>query len=165
MIREENNFVYIADSEILNQDGESAGMGLFANKVFNKGEYIANYDGLIIETDIAIDENYSSDYIVKYDDDWAIDAQDPLSCYGRYANDPIYKEMINAKIVLKDDTIGAELIATKKINKDEEIYISYGQDYWIDTYHFEMLNGEYQQHFLDNGSNKMKNWIRKQYHL
>lgn len=165
MIDEINRFVYIKDSEIVNQDGNSAGLGLFSGNIFKKGQHIADYKGLLIETDIAIDNNYSSDYIVKYDDEWAIDAQDPLSCYGRYANDPIYKEMINAKIVLKDDKIEAELIATKKIYINDEIYISYGEDYWIDTYHFEALNGEYQQYFLENGSAKMKKWIKKQYHL
>ena len=58
-----------------------------------------------------------------------IDALATHSCFGRFANDPVDDSLVNAKIVLRGKKL--YLMATTEIEKGEEIYLSYGIDYWI----------------------------------
>ena len=63
--------------------------------------------------------------------DWfCVDARDPNSCYGRYSNDPFDDEKVDAKILRNKSTNTIHLYPTREILAGEEIYISYGPEYW-----------------------------------
>jgi hypothetical protein len=54
--------------------------------------------------------------------------------YAYYANDPFDRpDLVNAKIVWDEDIRRGVLISTDTITRGEEIFLSYGADYW---YHF-----------------------------
>ena len=59
-----------------------------------------------------------------------IDASDPSSCYGRYANDPFDDTLVNAKLEYDPKTDTVNLYPMREILRGEEIYISYGAGYW-----------------------------------
>ena len=50
--------------------------------------------------------------------------------YGRYAQDPINEDLVNAKILWKRGKM--VLVATCPILPGEEVYVHYGIDYWKD---------------------------------
>ena len=59
--------------------------------------------------------------------DWVcIDASDPSSCYGRYANDPFDDDMVNAKLEYDPRTNTVNLYSTREILRGEEIYVATG---------------------------------------
>ncbi len=58
-----------------------------------------------------------------------VDALAEHTCFGRFANDPVDDSLVNAKIVLRGKKL--YLMATTEIEEGEEIYLSYGMDYWI----------------------------------
>ena len=70
---------------------------------------------------------YESDYMLEDPaHDFIIDAADPKSCLGRYANDSLSMKKSNCKFAFYDDPFSGYLQATKAIKKGEEIYVSYG---------------------------------------
>ena len=62
-----------------------------------------------------------------------MDAIGETSCYGRYANDPLEDQLVNAKVVWDGSKL--ILVAQWDINPGEEILISYGIDYWRSRLH------------------------------
>jgi len=70
--------------------------------------------------------------------------------YAYYANDPISRpDLVNAKLVWDQDLERGVLISTDTITRGEEIYLSYGADYW---YYFqftlpEALESEVRVHY------------------
>ena len=133
--------VFIGDSTLAD-----AGKGLFLKKGIKKdgsvdaGTYLCPYDGVRIKDkrDIKkyIAKHPNNDYIwsgMNINGHWcAIDASDPKSCYGRYANDALSSRN-NAEIILISGgaSLRAVVRATKKIKKGEEIFIAYGAEYWL----------------------------------
>ena len=115
-----------------------AGQGLFARKDLPDGEFICQYWGELVKTAVANSDNYKSDYLFQLNDRWSIDGKDPNSCYARYINDPIRRNKYNAAFVLASEREyqsgrgipGLIVIATRLIRADEEIFASYGNDYW-----------------------------------
>ena len=79
---------------------------------------------------------YPNDYHLKINDHLYIDAENVVSCYGRYANDN--KDVCNGYnsiFELEDD--GADgihdrcfIVALRDIIVDEEIFVGYGGGYW-----------------------------------
>lgn len=125
---ETNNDVEVKASSINN-----AGDGLFATKDFKKGDFICWYNGVFIEPPVIENGYYDSDYLLKIPgSDLYIDAEDPLSCYGRFINDGLSKKNSNCKFIDYDDVYAAGVIATRKIKQGDEIFVSYGHDYWIE---------------------------------
>jgi SET domain-containing protein len=57
-----------------------------------------------------------------------IDSWEEDSCYGRYVNDPLNDHLVNARIVMRGDKM--ILIALEEIKPGQEIFISYGEEYW-----------------------------------
>ena len=109
-----SNIIYLAKSKI----GGDFGRGVFANKNFNNNEVIekapyiedktSNFVGLI------------RDYIFNKSETNSIVAFGFGSLYN-HSNTPNAKWKINNNYI--------EIISTKPINKDEEIFISYGNTY------------------------------------
>lgn len=122
----QNQKVRVADSTI-----PDAGEGLFAIAQFQEDEEICKYKGRRLTAKQAQDSD--SKYIWgnnrKGSVFLAIDAADPQSCYGRYANDPLDKGMENVKIEQFGFTVA--LYALRPIAIGEEIFVEYGKEYWF----------------------------------
>jgi hypothetical protein len=129
----------------------NAEWGLFASAEIAEGDYFCSYEGAELPEESSSEEHYS-DY-VAVGEEWVkkvrgvavskgrslvIDSWDQLSCFGRYANDLIDEDMVNAKIVWTKD--GLRLIATMPILPGQEIFVSYGKIYWAARKH--MLDAE-----------------------
>ena len=50
---------------------------------------------------------------------------------GSFANDPIDATAVNAKFVVRDMAPRVEVVATRDLVRDEEVYVSYGKTYWL----------------------------------
>ena len=62
---------------------------------------------------------------------YVIDANLPTSCYAAYANDPKSGSFeINAALISDVRTKTAAIIAIKDIYQNDEIFVSYGAEYW-----------------------------------
>ena len=89
-----------------------------------------------------------------------------FSSFGRFANDPIYKNKINAKFVKHENGTPNnpkfKLVTTKTIKSGEEVYVEYGDSYWIAHQNFESLNGDL-QHELIRRNKKIKDWVAQNY--
>ena len=127
---ETTNDVIIKESKI-----RGAGMGLFANKSFRKGEFICWYTGVFVLKEHVEQQYYKSSYLYQYPNSpFIIDAEDPLSCYARYANDSLSLRKNNADFDKFVDVPSAHLVAIKAIRKNAEIYVSYGPEFWQDNH-------------------------------
>lgn len=131
--------VVIAPSNI-----EAAGKGLFAVDistdknvvVFKKGEIMMEYSGEIRGLDLLKDSNEELIYAMESKIGRFIDARKPYSGNARYINDCRCAnrrrgecEGQNARFIVVDS--GRVFVqATKHIMNGEEIYASYGSDYW-----------------------------------
>eukprot|EP00661_Eupelagonemidae_sp_cell13_P002761 gene2761-2853_t len=62
-----------------------------------------------------------------------VDASAEDSCYGRFAQDPIDDEKVNAKIKLRNGKV--VVMAMMDIDDADEILVSYGGNYWEDRLH------------------------------
>lgn len=109
------------------------GRGVFAGKSYKPQE--------IIEIAYYIKDNPSfykdtvlKDYLFRYDETYS------LLCFG---NGSLYAHSDNPNCIyeIKDDKI--YFICTKSIEKDEEIFISYGDDWWKDKqYRINKINNK-----------------------
>ena len=112
---------------------ENAGKGLFAKKAMKKGDHICLYFGVLVFRDQIYNEYYESDYLLEHrDNDFIIDAADPKSCFGRYANDSLSMDQSNCKFGFYKKPFSGFLCATRAIRRGEELYVSYGKAYWED---------------------------------
>ena len=109
-----------------------AGQGLYATKLFKKGEKITDYRGVVKTS-----EEYNkkkSGYGIHLNKGSILDASSTQSGLGRYANNcrPSNKECKgnNATLVVNNKNKTASLKATKSIRMGEEIYVPYGSGYW-----------------------------------
>ena len=126
VMNENNNNVKIKQSSIV-----GAGNGLFANKKFKKGDYICAYSGVLVDNEVVNRGDYISQYIYQhYNGNYAIDADDELSCYGRYINDSLSKRKTNCEFNQHKDSDYAYVRAVKNIKKGDEIFVKYGPEYW-----------------------------------
>jgi hypothetical protein len=137
--------VYISNSLIRNRMGEHVGKGLFAKTFLPKDSIICSYWGKVVKTSVAKSDSYNSDYVLQCSPEWSIDSKNKLSCYGRYCNDPIFPDQVNADLV-GEDTDGERtgvigyVQAIKDIQEGEEIYVSYGIGYWCHERYASNLN-------------------------
>lgn len=123
-----NNTNFILDvrpSQIKN-----AGNGLFAFEYIPKETFIGFYDG-----DILSGDNNITDYSFQISKKYFIDAKDFPRCYIAMINDAIYSKFINNcefRITNKKKVENNKicLYTIKDIKKGEELFASYGEDYW-----------------------------------
>jgi len=128
----------------------NAGMGLFAKQKIKKGDAICWYGGVFVEKHVIDHGYYESDYfLTRPGSDLIIDAEDPLSCLGRWANDGLSFRPNNADFDFEDDERIGFLYATKNIAKGAEIYCGYGHKYWTEPRRYALLTPENQE-FVDN---------------
>ena len=109
-----------------------AGQGLYATKLFKKGEKISDYRGVVKTSDEY--NKKKSGYGIHLNKGSILDASSTQSGLGRYANNcrPSNKECKgnNAKIAVNNKNKTASLKATKSIRMGDEIYVPYGSGYW-----------------------------------
>jgi hypothetical protein len=117
-----------------------AGKGLYAKKDFEKGDFICWYMGFLIENVMIENEYYDSDYILKLPNkDLYICAEDEKSCYGRYINDSLSRRVSNCIFEAYTDIYSAGIKAKRKLRKGDELYISYGYEYWSEKRRYDKL--------------------------
>lgn len=139
-------FLYSPDGNDENVDIKKskiprAGNGLYAKKDFTKGDFICWYMGFLIEEDMVDNGYYDSDYLLKLrGKDMYICAEDKKSCYGRYINDGLSKYKSNCEFETYDDVLSSGIKAKRKIKRGDELYISYGPEYWTDEKRYSILN-------------------------
>lgn len=152
------NLLAVAKSTIRN-----AGLGLFAvlrsNEKISKDQIvfafhgeeepnpIDEYKGKIIhhpnETKMEkLLQDTNSKYLFQVRPDFVIDAQKPLSCYARYANDNADESKLNAELIdmpplrkNRNEPKQANRVYLrflKDIHNNEEIFCAYGENYWTD---------------------------------
>ncbi|MBY0432792.1 MAG: SET domain-containing protein-lysine N-methyltransferase [Cyclobacteriaceae bacterium] len=110
-----------------------AGLGLFAKKRFRKGDRIVEYKGRRLPWREAKKEDGHNGYLLRLNRTTAIDAQPYKKAMGRYANDAAGLSRIagkrnNAEYLTYGDQCFIE--ATRTIRKGDEIFVSYGRDFW-----------------------------------
>lgn len=118
----------------------NAGNGLFADRDFKKNELITEYDGPRIDKASAdkLREKHMHTHIrvVNSQYEYIDGYKDVLvgKGGGSFANDATIQKQNNSIYFSKFDELRGRgrvfLKATKDIKKGEEIYVSYGKDYW-----------------------------------
>ena len=126
--RAQLNGTQIKDSTIA-----GAGKGLFARWDFNKGDAIVRYTGDIVQTaDGANDGGWQgSSYVLEVTDSWAIDAARTNTADGRMINDTVTtNKRANVKFAFDARRKVVTIRALRAIKAGEELFISYGREYW-----------------------------------
>ncbi|HWA35056.1 MAG TPA: SET domain-containing protein [Cyclobacteriaceae bacterium] len=109
-----------------------AGKGLFAKTAFKKGDRITEYAGPLKKWKDVKDQDGYNAYLLRLNRTTAIDARRSKSP-GRYANDAAGFVRVpglrnNAEYLTYGNRCFIE--ATRKIKKGEEIFVSYGGEFW-----------------------------------
>ena len=114
-----------------------AGLGLYAERDFKKGEAIVKYDGEKITWKECVRRNEAQEeygcYYLYINKRRCIDAQYTLWAKGRYANDAAGMNRVaglrnNSRYeVVKGEVF---ITASRNIKAGEEIFVSYGRSYW-----------------------------------
>jgi len=116
------------------------GFGLFATKKIKEQQHFGSYEGKEVPIAHLLSGYGNKDYVIeavkshKTMELVCMDSPDPNSCYGRYAQDPIDEDLVNAKIVWRNYKM--VLRATMDIAPGDEIYVHYGLRYWKDRLHY-----------------------------
>ena len=109
---------------------DGAGSGLFARRNFEAGAQVAEYYGQRLSF-LKMIQCEETDYVMGgFDLNTYVDARLALDCSGRYINDNFDPAKINAQFDKLPGEHRANVIATKPIAAGEEIFASYGEDYW-----------------------------------
>ncbi len=113
----------------------NAGLGLFTDEPFKKGDTIIEYLGEIITWAEALkrDDKGQGGYVFYVTSKHCIDAYPQADSLGKYANDARGFSKIeglknNAEYETRKKK--AYIVATKNIEPGEEIFVWYGSDYW-----------------------------------
>jgi hypothetical protein len=117
------------------------GYGLYASKEAKKGEILCSYEGIEVPAEALESGEYSNtDYVVeamkshRTREKIYMDSPRDTDCFGRYAQDPINEDYVNAKILWRDGKM--VVVATMDVQTGDEIYVHYGLDYWMERLHF-----------------------------
>ncbi len=129
----ENTYLSISVSQL-----PASGNGLYTSIAIYKEEIIAVFKGKILtEQQAAIrSDNNLDQYFIQMLDGSILDSME-TKCFAKYANDTkgssnsLFRN--NAKIAI-DDNDNVCLIATRNIKASEEIFCTYGKDYWKKHY-------------------------------
>ena len=117
-----------------------AGNGLFMMEDVKSGEWIARYSGDPL-TCAENDERGHSHYRLQVHKNLFLDAANPKHFEGRFINDSRKtKYKVNARFAAdyrtntcsKTGHIWVKIFATKKIKAGEEVFLSYGANFWRD---------------------------------
>lgn len=108
-------------------------MGLFTNVDIPKGGRIVEYTGRHREWKDVKQFDGHNGYLLRLNRNTAIDARPKRSGMGRYANDAMGISRVpglrnNAEYLIYGNRVFIE--ATRNIRKGEEIFVSYGREFW-----------------------------------
>ena len=123
--KEDVNNVYVLPSTL----GESVGLGLYAAKQFQKGDIICYYTGIQMNGREAASVKQRA-YLMRLCKNLSIDAGPCLEMSARYINDNSDKSKLNVRFQKEPELFRAAVIALKTIEKHEELFVSYGKQYW-----------------------------------
>jgi SET domain-containing protein len=109
-----------------------AGKGLFTREHISKGDSIVEYKGRLQSWNEIKHEDGYNGYILRVSRTMAINAR-PSRTLGRYANDAAGLSLVkglrnNAEYVTYGNSCFIEALCP--IKKGEEIFVSYGYEYW-----------------------------------
>lgn len=102
--------------------GKGKGFGMFAVEPVKKGDFIMEYTGKKIPTEVA--DTLGTKYLFEIDKEWTIDGS-PRSNTARYINhacDP------NCEVDIRDGHL--MLYAVKNIKPGDELSFDYGEEYF-----------------------------------
>lgn len=109
----------------------NAGLGLYTLKEIKSNHKIVDYKGKLNNP------NPNFTYTLQIDSRNHIDASEPTSGVGRFANDCRKENRRkrhcrdnNAKFSVDTRRKKASIKAKRKIKAGEEVFVSYGRDYW-----------------------------------
>ena len=117
--------VYVSQSSL----GQSVGLGLFAAQDFEKDDTLCYYTGVALNGREAADTKERA-YLMRLCKGLSIDAGPGKDVAARYINDNANKDEINVRFKKEPSLCRASVIATRNIKKHEEIFVSYGNQYW-----------------------------------
>lgn len=110
---------------------------MFTDTEIQKGEIVCEYEGEKVTWKECLRRNENQEgkggYYFHITDRNCIDAQHTLWALGRYANDAGgTSKVVGLKNNAKYEVIKNKpyIVAIKKINANEEIFVSYGKAYW-----------------------------------
>lgn len=111
----------------------NAGKGLFTRVDFMKGDRIVEYAGRRRKWKDVKHQDGHNGYLLRLNRTTAIDARPKRSGKGRYANDAMGLARVpglrnNAEYLIYGNRVFIE--ATRNIRKGEEIFVSYGKEFW-----------------------------------
>lgn len=109
-----------------------SGKGLFTNVAITKGTRIVEYKGRI-KTWKEVKDDYDNFYIFFVNKNHIIDANGYKKSFARYLNDAQglkrIKGLVNNTEFLRDG-LKVYITAKKNIQAGEELFVSYGKEYW-----------------------------------
>ena len=116
----------IYELEIKNSLIKNSGKGVFTKEKLQKNTHLGNYIGKKYPKDTNIFSNYSIETYFG----GMIDAQNYPRTIFAMINDSKFSDFENnCEFIIKKDYV--EIWTTKFIDEGEELYIDYGNDYWI----------------------------------
>lgn len=124
-----------------------AGKGLFTKVPIEKGQKVIEYKGKIINWNqyLKAVDNDKDGYLFFISDDRCIDAYDTPQHKARYANDARglsrHKGLTN-NCVYEVENNKCYIVATKKIEAGQEIFVDYTKEYW-DCIRYNIKNNLY----------------------
>jgi len=137
----QNGYTRIGESTI-----PGIGMGLFADTFFKEGMFISDYGGVYGNQASSSDSKYVVNPSLIDDDDefrgLVLDGNFGfyMNELGRWVNDSLNPKLVNAALIIENVESGifgidnypfnVYIQATRDIQPGEEIFASYGDDYW-----------------------------------
>jgi uncharacterized protein len=108
----------------------NAGSGVFATRNIQANEFIVTYDGEVVDTH-ELNRRYGKHarkiYAVKIGNGRFEDG-----LFRRGAGTMVnHSDSPNAMLVLDSDTNRVTIVSSKRIRKNQEIFVDYGPNYWI----------------------------------
>jgi uncharacterized protein len=125
----EPDYLYVNESQI-----PGSGKGLYTAIAIYKDEVISVFKGeLLTDTEAQYRAKKGEDgYFISMPDNTIMDSMN-VKCFAKYANDATgfvkTKYKINSKITLNENG-NVCIVATRNILVGEEIFCSYGTEYW-----------------------------------
>ncbi len=101
-----------------------AGLGLFANNFYQKGDLVIEYLGEVISDKEA--EKRGGKYLFELNDNWTIDGKRRTNL-ARYIN---HSCSPNCYPELNEDETRVYIYAKRNISPEEELTYNYGKDYF-----------------------------------
>lgn len=107
---------------------KGAGMGLFARRAIRARAIICEYRGDAVEKEAAFNKSLNRDYFIFTLEGKLLDGK-RIDNKARWANDARDPSRNNARFEQAEGG-RVNLVSTRRIERGEEIFVSYGEEYW-----------------------------------